>query len=86
MTNQRVIHLLAVCLAVCAAPLHADSLEFTPFLGYQFGGEFEDVVTGQRFDIANGSNAGAMLNIDLSDVSQLEFYFSRQETEVESEG
>ncbi|MHC4520428.1 MAG: outer membrane beta-barrel protein [Planctomycetota bacterium] len=86
MTNQRVIHLLAACLAACTAPLQAGGLEFTPFLGFQSGGDFEDVETGQDYDVAEGSVAGAIFNIDLSDISQLEFYFSRQETEIEGEG
>jgi len=61
-------------------------IEVIPFYGYQFGGSFEDVETGQDYDLADGPCAGAQLDINLSEIGQFEFYFSRQETELESEG
>jgi hypothetical protein len=61
-------------------------VEVTPFYGYQFGGGFEDAETGQRYDLDSGSCAGAQLDVDLSDMTQLEFYYSHQETELESGG
>ena len=86
MRSPSVIYLLVVCLCVCSAPLHAGGPEIAPFLGFQFGGEFEDSATGQRYDIGSSSAAEALFTIDLSDINQLEFYFSRQETEVEGGG
>jgi len=86
MTDRRTIGLLAACLLTCSTPLHAGGPDFTPFLGFQFGGNFEDSATGQRYDIDSGSAAGAMLSFDLSDISQLEFYFSRQQTELQPDG
>lgn len=61
-------------------------VEVTPFYGYQFGGGFEDSETGQRYDLDGGPCAGAQLDVDLSDMTQLEFYYSHQETELESAG
>ena len=86
MSKPLAAHLLVVCLCVSAAPLHAGGPEIAPFIGFQFGGDFQDSATGQRYDISSGSAAGAMLSFDLSDISQLEFYFSRQQTEVEGPG
>jgi len=60
--------------------------EVTPFYGYQFGGQFEDAETGRSYDLDGGPCAGAQLDINLSEITQVEFYFSRQETELESEG
>lgn len=77
---------LLLCLTVWLPGLCAGQVEVTPFYGYQFGGDFEDAETGQRYDLAGGACAGAQLDIQLSEVTQLEFYFSRQETELESEG
>ena len=78
--------LLVACLAAWSGPLRAGSLEITPFLWYQFGGSFEDEETGQDYDIAEGSAAGALLDFRLSEITQLEFYFSHQETELKSGG
>ena len=64
----------------------AAQVEVTPFFGYQFGGELEDAETGQSYELADGACAGGMVNINVSEISQVEFYFSRQETELESEG
>jgi len=83
--NSRLLLTITLLLALGSA-LHAESLEFTPFLGYQAGGRFEDSDTGVEYDLADAACAGAILDIDLSEATQVEFYFSRQETEVESEG
>ncbi len=64
---------------------YADILEITPFYGYRFGGEFEDADTGAEFDIRDSPCWGGMLGIPLSKISRIEFYYSRQETELRSE-
>lgn len=73
-------------LAVLLASLCAAQVEITPFYGYQFGGRFENSQTGRQYDLADGPCAGGMLNVHVNEISQIEFYFSRQETELESEG
>jgi len=78
--------LLVTCLAACAPHLCLAQVEVTPFYGYQFGGDFEDADTGQSYDLNGGPSAGAQLDIHLTEISQVEFYFSHQETELESEG
>lgn len=75
-----------VCLVAGLPSLCLARVEVTPFYGYQFGGGFEDAETGRRYDLASGACAGAQLDVDLSDMTQLEFYYSHQETELESEG
>ena len=76
----------AMCLIAWWPCLCAGQIEVTPFYGYQFGGGFEDADTGQDYDLADGPCAGAQLNLNLNEISQVEFYFSRQQTELESEG
>jgi hypothetical protein len=78
--------LLATCLAAWLPSLCLSQVEVTPFYGYQFGGDFENAETGQRYDLAGGACAGTQLDIHLSEITQLEFYFCHQETELESEG
>ncbi len=73
-------------LIVWLPSLCISQVEVTPFYGYQFGGDFENAETGQRYDLAGGACAGTQLDIHLSEITQLEFYFSRQETELESAG
>ena len=76
----------ALSVTILLTGLCAAQVEITPFYGYQFGGSFEDSETGRDYDLADGSCAGGMLNVHVNEISQIEFYFSRQETELESEG
>ncbi len=64
---------------------YAANIEITPFYGYRFGGEFEDADTGEEFDIDESSCWGGILDFRLNEMTQLEFYFSRQETELKSD-
>ena len=82
----RQIILGTICLTAFFSRLCGGQVEVTPFYGFQFGGEFENAETGERYDLDSGPCAGGMVDIMLSDITQFEFYFSRQETELESEG
>jgi hypothetical protein len=61
---------------------YADIVEITPFYGYRFGGEFEDTDTGARFKFRDSACWGGILDARLGEETQLEFYYSRQETEL----
>jgi hypothetical protein len=75
--------LLAICLAVASPQSsHAATVEITPFYGYRFSGDFEDAETGDRFDFDDASCTGGMLDIALSEMTQFEFYYSHQDTEL----
>ena len=87
--NHRIVLLIAGLIAgasPCFASGYANRVEVTPWFGYQFGGSFEDLDNEVDYDFRDTSAAGAMVDVDLSELTQLEFYFSRQETEVESGG
>jgi opacity protein-like surface antigen len=74
------------CLAAGLAQAgYADVIDITPFYGYRFGGEFTDADTGAQYDIRDSPAWGGMLDIPLSKSSQVEFYYSRQETELQLE-
>lgn len=61
---------------------HAEQVEFTPFYGYALGGKFREADTGAEFKIAESDCYGGMLDIRLSRITQLELFFSRQETDL----
>jgi hypothetical protein len=61
-------------------------LHLVPFSGYQIGGEFEDELTETDLEISDAATAGFLVNYDYSKSSQIEFYYSHQETELSSGG
>jgi len=73
----------AACLVAGLAPAgYADILQITPFYGYRFGGEFEDAHTGARLKFRDSASWGGILDVRTSPETHLEFYYSRQETEL----
>ncbi len=75
-----------VCLAAGLAPAAlGDILQITPFYGYRFSGGFEDSDTGAHLKLRDSPCWGGVLDVCLSPETQLEFYFSRQETELKQE-
>jgi len=74
---------VGLCEAVDAKDLK--TVEFTPFYGYSFSGGIEDAESGDEFDIDDSACWGGILDVRLSEGTQLEFFFSRQETELESD-
>jgi hypothetical protein len=73
-----------VCLAVWLPGLCLGQIEITPFYGYQFGGGFEDEETGDDYDLAGGPCVGGIVDFYVNEISQVEFYYSHQETELEA--
>lgn len=80
---------LAVCVTAEAAWAgygeDLQAVQFTPFYGYRFSGGLEGENEDDQYEIDDAACWGGMLDFRLSDVTQLEFYFSRQETEVQAE-
>lgn len=64
----------------------AGDWEITPFLGYQFGGDFEEVETGTDFELEQDLSFGLIADFDLDPENQVELYFGRQETELTADG
>ncbi len=69
-----------LCGAVCA-----QKVEVTPFYGYAFGASLEDAETGKAFEIDESPCYGGMLDIPTGEMTQLEFFYSRQETRLKSD-
>lgn len=80
--------LQVVCLALLtstSALAEQYGVEITPFGGYQFGGDFDDIETGADLELDETSAYGLMVDVDLDWERQVEVYFSRQETELQVE-
>ena len=60
--------------------------EVTPFTGYQWGGEAEDEFTGFGLKLAEASNYGLIVDVDIEPPTQLEFFWSHQATELNVKG
>ncbi|MHC4131327.1 MAG: hypothetical protein ACYSSP_12220 [Planctomycetota bacterium] len=61
-------------------------LEVVPYSGYQIGGKFEDEETDVDLEINDASTWGFLVDYNLNRHSQIEFYYSHQETELSSGG
>ena len=62
-------------------PAWAQRFEFTPFLGYQFGGQLSD--REGDINIRDMGNFGFLINADVRSGAKAEFSYTRQETELE---
>jgi hypothetical protein len=75
------ISMLAMSLAV---PVQA--VEVTPFVGHRYGGSFEDANTAAKFEVADASTFGVVLDFDLEPDRQIEVLLSRQNTSLTTSG
>lgn len=60
--------------------------EFTPFIGYRTGGQFEDIDGSTEFELGESESLGFMVNVDANSNGQYEFLYAKQSTEVDSAG
>jgi hypothetical protein len=82
---MRYVTMLLLILAV--APASQGRIEITPFGGHQSGGEFEDYNRNSDLEIKNDSVYGAIVGFGQEEsLSQLELYFSHQESELGGTG
>jgi opacity protein-like surface antigen len=60
-----------------------NEFEITPFVGYMFGGEFEDPVDGAELDLDSATNFGVILDFAVESWRQYELLYSMQSTELD---
>jgi opacity protein-like surface antigen len=77
---------LALIAALFPLPAVAADFEITPFAGQTWGGEFSDSVTGTTLKVDETGSYGFMLDIKQDAQSQIELYFSRQATQLKTDG
>lgn len=85
MSERRIwaIACLVAGLAQAGSAQDLKQVEFTPLFGYTLSGGLEDEDTGEDFEIDDGDCFGGIVDIRVSEMAQIEFFFSRQETSLE---
>jgi hypothetical protein len=78
---------LAVGLLLCLTELaSAQTVEFTPFAGYRFGGDLFELATHRRVDVDGAPVVGGALNVDMGYGLSFEALFSHQQADVSTPG
>jgi len=80
----RVFPALTVAACLCGHPAvaFAQTVEVTPVAGYRFGGDFFEIVTGQRLDLDGAPSFGVTVDVPLWDGLQFEGLFTHQHADV----
>ena len=88
MNNIETIFAFVVLLAATAADAQTDTsrFELTPFAGFTFGGEFEDMTSSDSLKLDDGASFGLILDIRESANTQWEILYSRQATQADTTG
>jgi hypothetical protein len=77
---------IVACLAGHVSILSGQEVEVAPFVGYRFGGDFFEIITGQPVDLDGAPSMGIMVNVPLSDGLQVEGLFTHQHAHVSVPG
>jgi opacity protein-like surface antigen len=72
--------------AAAADPLPYGSFEVAPFIGYQLGGNFTDLQTGQHYSLDDHAVFALALDAPADHSSQYELFYSRQPTVLRGAG
>jgi opacity protein-like surface antigen len=77
---------LTILVLSLAAPVRAQ--ELAPFTGHRYGGSFEDINTGSKFEVADATSYGLLFDFDiaLEPDKQIEVFLSRQDTHLSTGG
>ncbi len=67
-------------------PVSAQGFSVTPFTGYRFGGEFEDINTGTELKLSEEQTYGIVLDWQRKEGEFVEFYYSRQPSSLVATG
>ena len=77
---------IACLVTAIPAEVGAGGFEIVPIVGYTTGGKFEDATTGTQLDVKSNANYGLILDINETHDSQVEFFYSRQSTQLRNSG
>jgi len=72
--------------SLCLLPASAQGVGITPFTGYRFGGEFEDINTGTELKLSEEQTYGIVLDWERKAGEFVEFYYSRQPSSLVASG
>jgi hypothetical protein len=79
------IRVLLAIFLVCPTDIFAEErfAEITPFIGYRFGGTFEQEQSEAEYELNDSPSFGLIVNIRHQDPTQWEIFYSQQKTEAE---
>ena len=89
---MRTSRLATVCLVVALllgwpGATHAQTIEISPFVGYRFGGDFFERITGLPVDLDGARTVGAVVNVKFREPGLFaEALFTHQETRLRFPG
>ena len=72
--------------SLCLLPASAQAYGITPFTGYRFGGEFEDINTGTTLKLSEEQTYGIIFDRKMASGDIMEFYYSRQPSSLLASG
>lgn len=72
-----------LALATLSTTAQALDFEITPFVGYRFGGQFEDSVTTDSADLKAAASLGLAFDVGYAPGQAIQVFYSRQSTEAE---
>ncbi len=78
--------LVGTAAAAAEKPLPYGSFEVAPFIGYQLGGNFKDLDTGQHYNLNDHAAFALALDAPADYSSQYELFYSRQNTQLTGGG
>ena len=78
---KRALLALTVVVVLGAAPAHAQKVELTPFIGYQFGGK-ASLINGDM-KVNDAMNFGGIVDFTVRPGGQVEISYTRQNTQLQ---
>jgi len=82
-TSSKILSLALLGFLGFASTASAAELELTPFWGYTWGGDFDDIPAIDSIEIGDDDSYGLTLGFMTSDVTQIELLWSHQETDLD---
>ena len=84
--NPTLALMLTALVSLYLLPASALGFGITPFTGYRFGGEFEDINTGTTLKLSEEQTYGIIFDRQLASGDIMEFYYSRQPSSLLASG
>ncbi len=81
--NVRGLFAAVLSIVLIPAGMSAQRIEITPFAGFQFGGNLR--IQSGDLSVSSGLNYGFTIDVSFTPGGKIEFFYSRQETDLELE-
>ena len=84
--NPTLSFIFIALVSLCLLPASAQGFGITPFTGYRFGGEFEDINTGTELKLSEEQTYGIIFDRKMASGDIMEFYYSKQPSSLLASG